>query len=915
MAELLDKIIEAKEKIGDDAAKRIAEFYHVENYDEVAMKGCCPFHHEDTPSFIWDKKDKAFKCFGCQKRASILDVYIQETGSYLNGVKKLLEEAGIKYNSFSLLEVSEDKKHFFANYKWPKEEVHAPFGDALNYIKTRGISDKTIEYLDIRASNSGREIAFQVRDVEGRIVGVKYRPARRVKDGPKFWWQQNASTCPALYNEEKIDTTQPLLVVEGFFDCLACVEAGYKNVVSIPGGAEDCNWIDFNYEWLDQFEQIILWYDNDQAGQTGIKEATSRLGEYRCKIASPTTDNEDAVEAYYKQFKKSSSIRKTDANNILLAQGPDAVLSIINNAKEIPLESVVDVMDCEPFDIEKTYYIPSSLSTFDKHVYGFIAGTTNVWTAQAGCVDCDTEFFNGVEWKRISEYEDGDAVLIYYPDGKAGLVYPSAYHKIPCEYLGLLKTDSGVNQCLSEEHNVYYVTRKRKELKHKRFSDLKYEIDTLGYFDGELITAYRYSGLGTGLSELELSNDIYACLTRKEELPDNIFYSNDEEFKIIFNIIKNTFQNDGYTFRFFVYNKKDADILQFLFSAHNLTTIVDEQPSIIHGRVYRITIKTGKYTRLKNRSKEPVRVRKYKSKDGFKYCFTVPTHMWIMRRNGRVCVTGNCGKSTLLTQSCVLEAVEHNESVFWFNAESTPAQSSNWLISQAAGRFHTIEKTSPKGFKYYQVTKLAQAAIREYYQGKIFIYDNLLMSSAYDVLDAMKYMYKKRGTKIFIIDNWLCLSFKGHTDSERTTEQVKFMTELIHFTKKNGVILQMVCHPKKLPPGVPMDEYSLLGTSNITNLVDRIYGLEHPNDRRLLESGEPYDRQLSIFKDRVLGTKGQVIGLKYDKTTRRLYTNDAEKFRRYSWEKEYPINYRGTAIEKDIVGSRILEHEIAESPF
>ena len=74
-----------------------------------------------------------------------------------------------------------------------------------------------------------------------------------------------------------------------------------------------------------------------------------------------------------------------------------------------------------------------------------------------------------------------------------------------------------------------------------------------------------------------------------------------------------------------------------------------------------------------------VKINSYKPVDGFKYCFTVPSHMWIMRRGDRIVVTGNCGKSTLLTQSCVLEAIDRGESVFWFNAESTPSQMLNWI--------------------------------------------------------------------------------------------------------------------------------------------------------------------------------------------------------------------------------------------
>lgn len=36
------------------------------------------------------------------------------------------------------------------------------------------------------------------------------------------------------------------------------------------------------------------------------------------------------------------------------------------------------------------------------------------------------------------------------------------------------------------------------------------------------------------------------------------------------------------------------------------------------------------------------------SEDGFKYCFTMPSGMWVMRRKGKIAVTHNCGKTALL---------------------------------------------------------------------------------------------------------------------------------------------------------------------------------------------------------------------------------------------------------------------------
>jgi twinkle protein len=113
-----------------------------------------------------------------------------------------------------------------------------------------------------------------------------------------MFWQKNASSCHSLYNMDKVDVTKPLLIVEGYNDCLACIEAGYTNVVSIPGGADDDNWIRFNYSWLEQFEEITLWFDNDNAGDAGTKKVLPRLGEYRCKIVKPLSEDEDAVEKY-----------------------------------------------------------------------------------------------------------------------------------------------------------------------------------------------------------------------------------------------------------------------------------------------------------------------------------------------------------------------------------------------------------------------------------------------------------------------------------------------------------------------------------------------------------------------------------------------------------------------------------------
>ena len=279
-----------------------------------------------------------------------------------------------------------------------------------------------------------------------------------------------------------------------------------------------------------------------------------------------------------------------------------------------------------------------------------------------------------------------------------------------------------------------------------------------------------------------------------------------------------------------------------------------------------------------------------------------PSHLYL---------TNNCivtHNTTFISQVAVLEAIDKGESVFWFNAESTTNQMLNWILSQAAGRQHCVEYTGANGFKYYKPTPQATDAIKRYYQGKIFVYDNLLLSNPNMVFDKMKYMYKKRGTRVFVIDNWLCLNFRGISDTEVTGIQVDFMNKLIHFTKQNGLEIHLVCHPRKAQAGVPLSEYEILGTSNIVNMADRIYGLEKTWDNDLKALG--YDRQFTVFKDRVLGTHSERIGLRYDRVTRRLYGEGDDKYKRYSWDDgsiKYPNPYFGK--NGILVGDRVLDYE------
>jgi hypothetical protein len=69
-----------------------------------------------------------------------------------------------------------------------------------------------------------------------------------------------------------------------------------------------------------------------------------------------------------------------------------------------------------------------------KALENFCNSNISLLTGYAGCVDKDTEFFNGHEWKKICNYTDGEHVLQYdFNTQKATLVRPLRYIKEPCD--------------------------------------------------------------------------------------------------------------------------------------------------------------------------------------------------------------------------------------------------------------------------------------------------------------------------------------------------------------------------------------------------------------------------------------------------------------------------------------------------
>lgn len=245
-------------------------------------------------------------------------------------------------------------------------EPSKPLTDAVTaYMAKRGISKATLDRCHVLSDGEGN-IKFDFFDENKEHVFTKYRPARKTQKGERKSWRDKG-TKPILYLMDLCDTTKPLIITEGEIDCLSIIECGIPNAVSVPSGAQDLTFLDTCYDWLENFNEIILFGDNDKPGRQLVRELTNRLGEYRIAIVT--------AEAY-KDCK--------DANELLYRYGEEAIAEAIGSAVHVPIAGLLNLSDVTPFNPSTAERVSSGISQLDKSLGGFFMGQLTVWSGRRG---------------------------------------------------------------------------------------------------------------------------------------------------------------------------------------------------------------------------------------------------------------------------------------------------------------------------------------------------------------------------------------------------------------------------------------------------------------------------------------------------------------------------------------------------
>jgi len=163
-------------------------------------------------------------------------------------------------------------------------------GEAQRLSKRR-LSEKTCQKYKI--FTDGDVLRFHYFDSSGILKGCKVKT--KTKD-----FSYEGEVPGTLFGQYLFPSTgKRVVVTEGELDAASCYEAmsGWP-MVSLPSGAAAARKsIQRALPWLQGYEEIVLFFDNDDAGRKATEEAASVLPPGKCKIAHLQGDYKDASDA------------------------------------------------------------------------------------------------------------------------------------------------------------------------------------------------------------------------------------------------------------------------------------------------------------------------------------------------------------------------------------------------------------------------------------------------------------------------------------------------------------------------------------------------------------------------------------------------------------------------------------------
>ena len=330
--------------------------------------GLCPFHNEKTGSFSVSPDKQIYHCFGCKKGGGVISFIMEEENlSFPDAVRFLAKRANMPVPEEEqdesnrlrsrILSLNREAARFY--YEMLQDKRGEP---CAQYLANRKISRKTATNFGLGASSdewdcllsemtkrgysksellaSGlvvqgkngrvydkfrRRLIFPVIDVRGDVVGFGGRIIDKNDPGAKYMNTPETivySKRRVLYglNLAKKSKRENIILVEGNIDVVTLHQSGFDNACASMGTALTPEQIRLLSRYT---KELILCYDNDEAGKIATQKALSLLND---------TDFSVRVLELPKRLVDGQYI-KQDADDFIKFQGKDAFERLLSGSE------------------------------------------------------------------------------------------------------------------------------------------------------------------------------------------------------------------------------------------------------------------------------------------------------------------------------------------------------------------------------------------------------------------------------------------------------------------------------------------------------------------------------------------------------------------------------------------------------
>ena len=406
--------------------------------NELFFKYCpqCKGGGGDKETFSVNLETGAFKCF----RASC---------DYHGHFVELARDFGFK------LDDEQERKY----RKLPQPKIESK-PKAIEWLEKRGISADVVKRYKITVQKDNDNIlVFPFYDEQGVMQFVKYRKMDfdKERDKSKEWCEKD--TMPILFGMAQCEDFTRLVITEGQIDSLSVASCGIKNAVSVPTGALGFTWLANCWDWINKFEEIVVFGDYEKGKITLIETLEKRIqGKVKCV----------RCEDY---------LCEKDANDILRKYGKEAIIKAVENAELREVKYVKRLANVEEVNLTDLPKIKTGIRQLDRVCGGLLRGHVVLLSGKRG--EGKSTFMSQIVAEAI---EQDNAVFVYSGE------LPNYHFK---NWLDLQIAGNKYVSTRQNEYgdNEYYLTDDTVKAINKWYYDKAF------IFDNSAVTDNEYEGL------------------------------------------------------------------------------------------------------------------------------------------------------------------------------------------------------------------------------------------------------------------------------------------------------------------------------------------------------------------------------------------------------------------------------------